>query len=350
MPFKRGQLRNFLVVVEEGQMTRAAKRLHMAQPALSQAIAQLEAELGIVLLARHPRGVRLTPAGEAFLPKARAAVIADAEATMAARTLAHGDRARLELGFFGVPPSAHSAELLAAFTSVRPEVELCFRELPIPSGTTASWIREVDVALCHHCLMEPGVRALAVRVERRMMLVSRRHPLARRSELLLEDVLDETFIGFTPDANPDWVAFWQLSDHRGKPARTSLDRIVTPLEMLATIGAGKVVTALPECHAHVVANVLDGLVAIPIVDADPTTLHLVWREDNDGPLVRDLVSVAAQAGQLFGSDGKAAALDPSSAGLEHALENLSDRLGERRAHDARGRSQQAHPAKPRPTG
>jgi DNA-binding transcriptional LysR family regulator len=293
MPFKRGQLRNFLVVVEEGQMTRAAKRLHMAQPALSQAIAQLEAELGIVLLVRHPRGVRVTPAGEAFLPKARAAVIADEEAALTARSLAHGDQARLELGFFGVPPSAHSAELLEAFSRARPDIEVCFRELPIPSGTTASWIREVDVALCHHCLSEPGLHAHVVRVERRALLASKRHPLADRGELCLADVLDETFIGYTPEADPQWVAFWQLSDHRGQPARVSLDRVVTPIEMIATIAAGSSVTTLPECHATVVANVLDGLVAIPVVDADPTTLRLVWRDENDGPLVRELAAAAA---------------------------------------------------------
>jgi DNA-binding transcriptional LysR family regulator len=350
MPFKRGQLRNFLVVAEEGQISRAAKRLHMAQPALSQAIAQLEAELGIVLLARHPRGVRLTPAGEAFLPKAQAAVIADEEATTTARSLAHGDQARLLLGFFGVPPSAHSAQLLDAFSTARPDVELGFRELPLPSGTTTAWIREVDVALCHHCQMEPGIRIHPVRVERRAALMSKQHRLAQRSELLLEDVLDETFIGFTPDADPDWVAFWQLSDHRGQPARISLDRVATPIEMLATIAAGTAVTTLPECHAKIVVNVLDGLVAIPVVDADPTTLRLVWREESDVPLVRDLVSAAVQVGGPPSGDGRAAALDPSAAGLEQALENLSDRLGERRAHDATGRSQPARRARPRPTG
>jgi DNA-binding transcriptional LysR family regulator len=350
MPFKRGQLRNFLVVAEEGQISRAAKRLHMAQPALSQAIAQLEAELGIVLLARHPRGVRLTPAGEAFLPKARAAVMADEEATTTARSLAQGDQARLELGFFGVPPSTHSADLLDSFSSARPDVELCFRELPLPSGSMTSWIREVDVALCHHFLTEPGIRAHPVRVERRMLLMSKLHPLAQRSEVLLEDVLEETFVGYTPEANPDWVAFWQLSDHRGEPARISLDRVVTPIEMLATIAAGTVVTTLPECHAKVVVNVLDGLVAAPVADADPTTLRLVWREESDVPLVMELVSTAVQLGGAASSDRKAAALDPSAAGLEQALENLSDRLGEGRAPAARGRSQPGHPAKPRPTG
>src|SRR5258708_26154829 len=64
------QLHYFVVVVEEGQMTRAAARLHIAQPALSQAIGKLEIELGVKLLERHSRGVITTEAGEAFLQEA----------------------------------------------------------------------------------------------------------------------------------------------------------------------------------------------------------------------------------------------------------------------------------------
>ena len=76
MPLRLEQLRYFVTVAEEGQMTRAARKLHLAQPALSQAIAQLESELGIDLLVRHARGVTLTPAGETFVPKARLALAA----------------------------------------------------------------------------------------------------------------------------------------------------------------------------------------------------------------------------------------------------------------------------------
>src|ERR1700675_4291651 len=85
--FSQGQLRYFVTVSEEGQITRAAKRLHLAQPALSQAIAQLESELGVELLMRHPRGVTLTDAGEAFLVKARAVLAAEAETSQTALAL-----------------------------------------------------------------------------------------------------------------------------------------------------------------------------------------------------------------------------------------------------------------------
>ena len=65
------QLLHLVTIAEEGQMTRAARRLEVAQPALSHAIGQLESHLGDELLERHSRGVRLTSAGQAFLAKAR---------------------------------------------------------------------------------------------------------------------------------------------------------------------------------------------------------------------------------------------------------------------------------------
>src|SRR3954469_14588028 len=79
------QLEYFLVIAEEGSFTRAAERLLVAQPSLSQQIGALEAELGGPLLERMPRGVRLTTAGHSFLPEARAAI-------------SHADRARLPPG------------------------------------------------------------------------------------------------------------------------------------------------------------------------------------------------------------------------------------------------------------
>ena len=91
MSFRPGALRYFVTVAEEGQITRAAEKLHVAQPAVSQAIAHLESDLGVELLERHPRGVSLTAAGEAFLAKARIAVASADDAVDTAHMLARAE-------------------------------------------------------------------------------------------------------------------------------------------------------------------------------------------------------------------------------------------------------------------
>ena len=101
MTARRRQLHYLVTVAEEGQITSAARKLHLAQPALSQAIAQLEAELGIELLERHPRGVTLTPAGETFLVKARRALAAEIDAAQTAQALARAARGAIAIGFVG---------------------------------------------------------------------------------------------------------------------------------------------------------------------------------------------------------------------------------------------------------
>src|SRR5919197_1036411 len=105
------QLASFLSVVEEGSFTRAARRLRISQPSLSQQIRLLEADLGGALIERLPRGVRLTAAGKAFLPEAQAAVRAAERAGAAARMALGLQAGELELATLlsmtvGILPSA----------------------------------------------------------------------------------------------------------------------------------------------------------------------------------------------------------------------------------------------------
>ena len=144
MAFRRGQLRYFVTVADEGQMTRAAHKLHIAQPALSQAIAQLESELGLGLLERHARGVTLTPAGEAFLPKARAALAAETDAVATAQSLARSVRSVITVGHIGPPPLIHAPELFAVFAEAiwleEPPVSATFAS---PKSRILAWPRSV---------------------------------------------------------------------------------------------------------------------------------------------------------------------------------------------------------------
>jgi DNA-binding transcriptional LysR family regulator len=298
LPFKRGQLRYFVTVADEGQITRAAAKLHIAQSALSQAMAQLESELGVRLLERHARGVTLTAAGEMFLAKARLALAAAIDAAQTAQSLAQAAKGAVEVGFMGSPPTLHAPKLFAAFAGAHPDAQLSFRELTLPRAPTTSWLEDVDVAFCHPPAADPGVHVQAFRLEPRVVVAPRSHPLARRSELNVAEVLDETFLGFHPSVEPVWAGFWSLDDHRGEPPpHTTADTALTSTELVAIIASGRAVTTVPACQAATILNILPDVVAIPLRDAHPAVLALVWRDDNHNPLVEALVAFAGDVAE-----------------------------------------------------
>lgn len=308
--FSQGQLQYFVTVAEEGQITRAARKLHLAQPALSQAIAQLEAELDIELLARHPRGVTLTSAGEAFLVKARAVLAAEADTAQVALSLRRAADARLAIGFIGPPPTISTPAVFTAFLARNPSAEIVYEDLSFPSGETATWIADVDIAICHAPRREPGVSVQPLRVEPRAVVLHREHPLAQGAELSVADVLEETFISYHPQVQPEWAAFHSLDDHRGEPPRQlTNDHARTSLQMLGIMSSGLAVTALPYADAKLALQVLPDLTAIPLRDAAPAVVSLVWRSDSANALVAELADVASDVDEPGEPAGLAAGGD-----------------------------------------
>ena len=293
MPFRPGQLKYFVTVAEEGQITRAARKLHIAQPAMSQAIAQLEAELGLKLLERHARGVTLTTDGEKFYEKARLAVAADRDALQTARSLARSQTGTIEFGFLGAPPGLDSPAPIEAFAQAHPGIDIRYRDLPFPSLPTTSWLSEVDVAVCHRPPADPNVWAQLLRLEPRVVLAPNGHPLAGCSELSVAELVEETFIGFHPSVEPAWAGFWSLDDHRGgPPRRLTVDRAANPQEVLASLSVRRAITTVPASVARVIVNVLPGVVAIPIRDAEPSAIMFVGHEGRASPLVAALIAFA----------------------------------------------------------
>ena len=293
MPFKRNHLRYFVTVAEERQMTRAAAKLQIAQPALSHAIAGLESELGFQVFERHARGVTLTAAGETFLEKARQVIAAETDAGYASQSLARAAQGTIEFGFVGSPPGLDSPGPLEVFAETYPEIDVRYRELPFPSVPTSSWLSEVDVAVCHLPPADPDAWAQALRREPRAVLAPKRHPLAQRAELTVAEVLDETFIGFHPSIEPAWAGFWSLDDHRGgSPRRVTADRAVSVQEILASLAVRRAITTVPASVARVIPNLLTGVVAIPLRDAEPSSIMLVGPKDRRNPLVASLLAFA----------------------------------------------------------
>jgi DNA-binding transcriptional LysR family regulator len=296
-------LRYFVTVAEEGQMTRAASKLHIAQPALSQAVAQLESQFGVGLLQRHARGVSLTPAGEVFFEKARAALAAVADADLAAQSHSRADGGRVEWGFSGWPPMVQAPELFAAFSAAHPDADVSFRELSWPRGSTAAWLEPVDVALCFSPTPDPEVELLVLRAEPRVVLAAASHPLARKDELSVTEVLDETFCGSHPALEPVRAGFWRLDDHRGGPGRATVGEATNAQETIAVVVSGKAITTAPASAAPTIQAAMPSIAAIPLRDADATVLALVWHKDNPNPLVDTIIATARDLAAREGMPG-----------------------------------------------
>jgi DNA-binding transcriptional LysR family regulator len=290
---RASQLQYFIAVAEERQITRAARRLKLAQPVLSQALAQLEAEVGIELLERNARGVTLTAAGEAFLVDARRAFAAEIDAARTAQALARASRGTIAVGFVGPPPPVSDPDVFGSFGEAHPELEVSFQDLPFPCGATADWLADVDIALCHPPVAEEGICAHPVRVEPRAIVAHRSHPLAGRLELDVADVLDETFVGYHPSVQPGWAGFHSLDDHRGgPPEHLTNDHAQRTLHMLAIMTSGRAVTALPQTDATLAQQIAPDVAVMRLSDADPAKVSLVWRGDKPNPLVAMLVAAA----------------------------------------------------------
>jgi DNA-binding transcriptional LysR family regulator len=311
------QLQYFVAVAEEGQITRAASRLHLAQPALSQAIAQLEAHVGVQLLERHARGVRLTPPGAAFFAKAQQALTAVAEANSTAESLTRAAKGALEVGYIGPVPLIKAPALFASLAGHTPEAELSFMELPFPRLPTASWLQDVDVALCHLPRSEPAICSQPLRAEPRVLIVPHTNPLAQLSEVAVDDVLDQVFINYHADVEPGWAGFHSLDDCRGgPPEHTGPDRPLTPSEMLAAMTSRRGVTALPACDAVKIIKILRGLSLVRLRDAEPFRLGLTWRRDDTNPYLAVLAALA-RAGSAMEA-GTASAADNGALSMRAA--------------------------------
>jgi DNA-binding transcriptional LysR family regulator len=193
------QINYLLAVVDEGSFTRAAQRLSVAQPSLSQQVLALERDLGGQLLERLPGGVRLTPAGRAFLPEARAAAAHAARAGEAARAVLGSSSHELELATVtslavGLLPAA-----LSDWHRRHPQTPVRLLEYPHRAGLhEAVRIGLGDLGIGPRPPEWTGPIA-PLGWEEFVVVVSRDDPLARRRRVALEELADRDWVLFDPD-------------------------------------------------------------------------------------------------------------------------------------------------------
>jgi len=294
MAMELRHLRYFVAVAEEGSFLRAARRLRVAQPALSKQIRDLEQELGVKLFERLPRGARLTAAGDVFLTDARAALEHAERAVVNTRQAGERRGASLHLaqGELVVWGSV-VADLLAAFRAAHPTVELRLSSLDEVETYAALRERRVDVA----ALFVPswpvegfdGHRLVSFEADGVLLAAS--HPLAGKRAVHLSELQDRTFLHI---AGHHWPLLYGAL-HQALRARWLVPARVQAVSLeglsvhLATGDAwalwGEASTAAYRQSRTVVYR--------PFLEPPiPGSLALLWPHDAASPLVPKLLEVA----------------------------------------------------------
>jgi DNA-binding transcriptional LysR family regulator len=188
-------LRYFRAVAEERHFGRAAVRLHMAQPPLSQQIRQLEQEVGVTLLRRSTRRVELTSAGEAYLGRVREILSAVDAAGEEARRLDSGLAGRLVIGCVGSATYSLLPDLARALREELPGVDFGFRgEMLVPELADALRRGDLDLALLRPPFDDTGLTVGRLRHERLLVALPDGHRLAAQEQVRLDDLREEDLI------------------------------------------------------------------------------------------------------------------------------------------------------------
>jgi DNA-binding transcriptional LysR family regulator len=188
-------LRYFRAVADELHFGRAAERLHIAQPPLSQQIRQLERELGVTLLTRTTRSVELTAAGQSYLRNVVHILDAVDDAGEQARRVADGTEGRLVIGCVGSATYSLLPQLVRALRRTLPNVDLSVRgEMLAPAQLAALHSGEIDLGLLRPPVTDPDIAVKVIRQDRLLVGLPADHPLTERPIIDIADLRDEDFI------------------------------------------------------------------------------------------------------------------------------------------------------------
>jgi DNA-binding transcriptional LysR family regulator len=288
MAFDFRALRYFVAVAEELHFTRAAERLYVGQPALSEQIRRLEAELGVELLRRTTRRVELTAAGTEFLTHARR-ILEEADLALAdAARAARGESGTIRVATGATAGLEKVPAVLRAFREARPRVHLDLRQIDWDDPSGGLRDGSVDAAFVWLPFEHDGLSFAVLHEEPRVVALEAAHPLAAEGELRMDQLVGEPWAW--ADTDPVALAYWTCEDYRaGATARRG--PVVRSMEgMLEAVRAGLCVATLPRSQADV--NDLPGLAFRPAADLTPATLALGWRAAEETPVVRTLVEIA----------------------------------------------------------
>lgn len=246
--FDLTDLRLFVLTAEERNLTRAAARQNLSLAAASARVKALEAQSGLPLFLREARGVRLTPAGEAFLHHARG-VLRQAE-QLRADLLEYGDGLGGHVRVFANTTAVTDflPEILPGFLSANPRVSIDLQEKPnaeIPRGVR---VGRSDIGIVAGPVDTLNLRTIHFSTDKLVLVTSRRHPFARRRRIAFAETLDEDAVGMQQGSTLD-TFLSNMSSQLGRQQKLRI-QLTSFDAMCRMIGAGVGVGVVPESAAR----------------------------------------------------------------------------------------------------
>jgi DNA-binding transcriptional LysR family regulator len=287
------QLRYIVAVADTGGIRKASKHLHLAQPSLSQALRQLEAELGVELVRRTARGAELTDAGAELVEHAREILARATEARTAMRRHAERRSHTLRIGLLeGIIAAGELTQpILARFRERRPDVEVHLANLGFLDQAAPLLSGEIDVALVRAPLADRQIELTGLALDPRLLLVGATHELAGVERVAVDDILEERMV---PIVAPDYfAAFWHADDYRGGP---NTDPTMAPATNVAdlqfAVATGRTIMVAASVTARVLPN--DLLCPVEVSDLSPSLIAAARMKGDRRQVVSDFLEVASE--------------------------------------------------------
>jgi DNA-binding transcriptional LysR family regulator len=285
-------LTSFIAVAEQLSFVRAADRLYLSQPALTGQIQRLEEELGVQLLARNRRSVKLTDAGKVFLVEARATLSRARQAADRAQKAARGEIGRLRIGFVSSAALEIVPSIVVAFRKQHPEVTLDLMNLRTVSQVKKLISKNLDIGFLRLPLSNEQLRTTVIHREPFLLVLPKGHPRARDQQVHIAHLRNERFVAYGRRWAPgffDSVIQMCLKEGFSPNIVQETGEMYTAIALIAA-GAG--IAILPRSvvlaqSKNIVMKQLAG--KIPVSE-----IAIATRAGNSSLIVRSFIELAAE--------------------------------------------------------
>jgi DNA-binding transcriptional LysR family regulator len=288
MELELRHLRYFVAVAEERHFTRAAQRLHIAQPPLSQQIQRLEAIVGSRLLVRTSRSVALTPAGAAFLERARRLLAQADESIDEVARIGRGEQGTLDVGFVSSAITLGVPERIQAFRERFPDVHTRLHEGHTSQIITRLMRSEIDLAIVRDAEPSAEVTTVTLATESFVAVLPRHHAHANKKRLSAKALRDEPFVLYPRTAGG--LAYrrnLQPCVDAGYEPRI-VQEATNWVTVFHLVGVGVGVTVAPASAAEICPPTVT---SIPLTGRARSEVQLVTRAHDDRAVIRNFAAI-----------------------------------------------------------